>query len=176
MRWSMTGITTIDWHRSSCTVRRAAAGSKERRNTTVEPSSIASARCAKPHVWKRGAAMWVRHLARSGIRESNATAASMPASLRGAPLGEPVVPDVRITIRACRSGGCRSPSSYAVTSCSRVSLPVLPPVSLSVQASTGRSTWAPASMPVNSSSWMIRLGASRSSTSTSCGPAKAVLR
>ena len=32
----------------------------------------------------------------------------MPASLRGAPFGVPVVPDVRITIRACRSGATRS--------------------------------------------------------------------
>ena len=141
IRCSITGITTIDWQRSSCAVRSAVAGSKERRSTTVEPSSIASARCAKPQVWKSGAAMCVRHPARSGIRESSETAASMPASLRGAPLGVPVVPEVRITMRAWRSGGCRSPSSYADTSCSSVSGPSGPP-SPSVQASTRRSTWA----------------------------------
>ena len=117
----------------------------------------------------------VRQPARSGIRESRETAASMPASLRGAPLGVPVVPEVRITMRAWRSGGCRSPSSYADTSCSSVSGPSDPP-SPSVHARTRRSTWAPASRPVNSSSCTTRLGASRSSTSTSCGPAKAVLR
>ena len=55
-------------------------------------------------MWNSGAAMWVRQPWRSGIRESSDTAASMPASLRGAPLGVPVVPEVRITIRACRLG------------------------------------------------------------------------
>ena len=176
MRWSITGITTIDWHRSACVVRSASTGSKVRRSTTVEPSSIASARCAKPQVWNSGAAMWVRHPARSGIRDSSDTAASMPASLRGAPLGAPVVPEVRITIRAWRAGGCRSLSSYAVTSRSRVSSVPEASGSPSVHASTRRSRSAPASSPVNSSSWITMLGASRSSTSTSCGPAKAVLR
>ena len=55
---------------------------------------MASAKCAKPHVWNSGAAMWVRQPWRSGIRESSEIAASMPASLRGAPLGVPVVPEV----------------------------------------------------------------------------------
>ena len=57
-------------------------------------------------MWNSGAAMWVRQPWRSGIRESSETAASMPASLRGAPLGVPVVPEVRITIRrvALRAG------------------------------------------------------------------------
>ncbi len=82
---------------------------------------------------------------------------------------------VRITMRAWRSGGWRSPSSYAVTSRSSVSGPSGPP-SPSVQARRRFSTWAPASSPVNSSSWTTRVGASRSSTSTSWGPAKAVLR
>ena len=39
--------------------------------------------------------------AASGSRDSSAVAASMPASLRGAPFGVPVVPEVRIMIRLC---------------------------------------------------------------------------
>ncbi|MGY2702946.1 hypothetical protein ACVW2K_002530 [Nocardioides sp. HB32] len=50
-------------------------------------------------MWNSGAAMCVRQPYFSGIRDSSETAASIPASLRGAPLGVPVVPDVRITIR-----------------------------------------------------------------------------
>ncbi len=175
MRCSITGITTMDRHRSSCVVRSAVIGSNLRRSTTVEPSSMASARCAKPQVWKSGAAMCVRQPARSGIRESRETAAPMPGSLRGAPFGVPVVPEVRITMRACRTGGWRSPSSYADTSRSSVSGP-LGPGSASVHPSTRRSTRAPPSTAPNSSSWITMLGASRSSTSRSCGPANAVLR
>ena len=55
-------------------------------------------------MWNSGAAMWVRQPARSGIRDSSDTAASMPASLRGAPLGVPVVPEVRITIAGVAGG------------------------------------------------------------------------
>ena len=55
-------------------------------------------------MWNSGAAMWVRQPWRSGSRDISETAASMPASLRGAPFGVPVVPEVRITIRAWRSG------------------------------------------------------------------------
>ena len=114
-------MTTSDSHRCSSTVRSAFSGSNLRCSTTVEPSSIASARWAKPHVWKSGAAMWVRQPWRSGIRDSMETAASMPASLRGAPLGVPVVPLVRITIRACRRGGSSSASSWPSMSASIVS-------------------------------------------------------
>ncbi len=81
----MTGITTSDSHPSWATVRRQPSGSKRRRSTTVEPSSMASARWAKPQVWNSGAATWVRHPWRSGIRLSSDTAASRPAPVRAAP-------------------------------------------------------------------------------------------
>ena len=60
--------------------------------------------CAKPHVWNSGAAMCTVQPWRSGIRESSEIAASMPASLRGAPFGVPVVPEVRMMIRVWWSG------------------------------------------------------------------------
>ena len=96
-------------------VLRWSAGTPRGRTCgAARPSSraaCASARWAKPQVWNSGAAMWVRQPWRSGIRDSSETAASMPASLRGAPFGVPVVPEVRMTIRACRSGGVERRSS-----------------------------------------------------------------
>ncbi len=73
---------------------------------------MARARWAKPQVWNSGAAMWVRQPYFRGIEESSDTAASRPASLRGAPFGVPVVPEVRMMIRPCRSGGVRSRESW----------------------------------------------------------------
>ena len=106
MRCSITGMTTSDSHWLLLDdAAGTSSGSKRRRSTTVEPSSIESAKWAKPHVWNSGAAMWVRHPNCSGIRDSSDTAAGIPASLRGAPLGVPVVPDVRITIRRVPRGG-----------------------------------------------------------------------
>ena len=98
-------MTTSASHRSSRTTRRQPSGSKRRVSTIVVPSSMLSARWANPHVWNSGAAMCIRWPARSGTRSRMATAASIPASLRGAPLGVPVVPEVRITTRLCRAGG-----------------------------------------------------------------------
>ena len=172
IRCSITGITTSDSHRSDWVTSRQSSGSKRRRSTTVDPSSIEIARWAKPHVWNSGAAMWVRQPWRRGIRESSDTAAPMPASLRGAPFGVPVVPDVRITIRACRLGGSRSWSGCPAISASRVSSPT----SLSVQATIRSLTSASESRSANSSSWITAAGRSRSRTSTSWGPANAVLR
>ena len=60
IRWSITGITTSESQRSDSVTARQPSGSNLRRSTIVEPSSIASARWAKPQVWKSGAAMWVR--------------------------------------------------------------------------------------------------------------------
>ena len=113
----------------------------------------------------------------SGIRESSEIAASMPASLRGAPFGVPVVPEVRMMIRLWPPGtGSGLSSRSASISESRVSDPDEGPVSPSAHDSTRLSTSAFSSMPVNSSSWTTTLGSSRSRTSTSWGPAKAVLR
>ena len=132
-----------------------------------------SARWAKPHVWNSGAAMWVRQPYRSGSRDSIDTAASMPASLRGAPLGVPVVPEVRITIRVWWSGRAEVVGRGTTRSATRR---VSSWSSESAQATSRLSTDASARSSVNSSSWITTAGSSRSSTSTSCGPAKAVLR
>ena len=172
MRWSITGITTSESHFSSSIACRQPSGSNLRRRTMVEPSSMPSARWAKPHVWNSGAAMWVRQPYRNGSRDRIDTAASMPASFRGAPLGVPVVPEVRITIRVWWSGGLRSSVGYDEISDSTVSS--WP--SESAHATSRLSTDASARRSVNSSSWITMVGSSRSRTSTSCGPAKAVLR
>ena len=60
IRCSITGITAIESHCSEVAASRHDSGSKRRRSTIVEPSSIESAKCANPHVWKSGAAMCVR--------------------------------------------------------------------------------------------------------------------
>ena len=119
--------------------------------------------------------MCTRHPYLSGIRESSEIAASMPASLRGAPFGVPVVPEVRMMIRLWPPGrGQRAVVALGVDQ--RVEGVDRGPVSPSTHDSTRLSTWAFSSRPVNSSSWITTLGCSRSRTSTSCGPAKAVLR
>ena len=53
-------------------------------------------------MWNSGAAMCTRQPYLSGIRDSSEIAASTPASLRGAPFGVPVVPEVRMMIRLWR--------------------------------------------------------------------------
>ena len=90
----------------------------------------------------------------------------MPASLRGAPLGVPVVPDVRITIRVVLRG---LGSSVEYDEISDSTVVVVVGVA---QATSRLSTDASARRSVNSSSWITMVGSSRSSTSTSWGPAK----
>ena len=64
-----------------------------------------SVKCAKPHEWKSGAAMWEIWRVLSGIRESSDTAGSSDCGFpREAPFGVPVVPLVRITMRPSRVG------------------------------------------------------------------------
>ena len=66
-----------------------------------------SARWAKPQVWNSGAAMWVRQpVAQRHPRQQRDRRVDAGLVAR-APLGVPVVPEVRITIRAWRSGGLR---------------------------------------------------------------------
>ena len=101
-----------------------------------------------------------------------ATAAPIPASVRGAPLGVPVVPDVRITTRLCRDGGAWS----AVDPLRIIPSTVSASVSASVHARTRCSVVAASISAANSSSYTTAPGISRSRTSTSWGPANAVLR
>ena len=73
-----------------------------------------SVKCTKPHEWNIGAAIIVGSPARSGIFEKSAAAGSSDSGcLRWAPLGEPVVPLVRITTRPLLSGGTTSSGSPA---------------------------------------------------------------
>ena len=126
IRCSITGITTTPEHLCSSIAASAASGSNLRRSTIVWPSSSDSIMCAKPHVWNSGAAMCTVQPWRSGIRESREMAASMPASLRGAPFGVPVVPEVRMMIRVWCSGGSTGESSDSPSiSASRVSVGLL---------------------------------------------------
>ena len=78
-------------------------------------------KCAKPHEWNSGAAMWVVCSACSGIFERKETAGSSDSALpREAPLGVPVVPEVRITARPSRSEGTGSAGSPSAISSSSV--------------------------------------------------------
>ena len=68
-----------------------------------------SVKCTKPQEWNIGAAIIVGSPARSGILENSAAAGSSDSGcLRWAPLGEPVVPLVRITTRPLFSGATTS--------------------------------------------------------------------
>ena len=110
----------------------------------------------------------------NGIFESSATAPSRPDSPRGAPFGVPVVPEVRITGRvACSGTGCLSVEPFSISSSTVGTSPVPP----SCQAITlGRSMPDFSISSVNSSSYTIAAGFSRSHTSPSWVPEKAVLR
>jgi hypothetical protein len=75
---------------------------------------------AKPQEWKSGAAMWAFSLACRGILDRKAAAGSGDAGLlRPAPLGVPVVPEVRMVARPSWSGGTGSESSPSSISSSR---------------------------------------------------------
>ena len=91
--------------RSRSIVSRMFSGSNFRRSTIVEAVSIASPKCAKPHWWNSGGATSTFSRPRSGIAERIATAAPIPGEPREAPLGVPVVPEVRIVWRPSWSGG-----------------------------------------------------------------------
>ena len=88
------------------------SGSNLRRSTTVEASGSARVKCAKPHEWNMGAAIMVVSRARRGILEKSAATGSIESGcLRAAPLGVPVVPDVRMTTLPRSAGAFRSESS-----------------------------------------------------------------
>ncbi len=70
------------------------------------PSSIPIVKWAKPHEWNSGAAMCDTWPRRSGIFERNDTAGSSESGdARFAPLGVPVVPEVRMIALPVSSGG-----------------------------------------------------------------------
>ncbi len=148
IRWSMTGTTTSAVAPCSSIACRVSCASKRRRRTSVEPSAIASTRCAKPQEWNIGAAIIVRSRARSGIDASSAAAGSSDAGCgRLAPFGAPVVPLVRMTTRPRDSGTATSAGSPVSMSCSTRGALERPPPSdqltqLSRPAAASRATSA----------------------------------
>jgi hypothetical protein len=105
MRWIMTGTTTSAVHSCWAVSESVASGSNLRLSTTVEASAMPSVKCTKPQEWNIGAAIIVRSRALSGIMASSAAAGSSERGCeREAPLGVPVVPEVRM-IALPRSGG-----------------------------------------------------------------------
>ena len=80
-------------------------------------------KCAKPHAWNSGAAIIVTSLACSGIFDSSAAAGSSDVGdWREAPLGVPVVPEVRITVLLGSEGGTGSDGSPRAIRCSSESV------------------------------------------------------
>src|ERR1035437_181047 len=105
MRWSITGTSASALARCWATALSVASGSNLRCSTSVEDSGSPSVKVAKTHEWNIGAAIIVVCRARSGIFENSAAAGSIESGcLRAAPLGVPVVPEVRITTRPFSAG------------------------------------------------------------------------
>src|SRR5262249_55859574 len=97
--------------------RRVSSGSKRRRNTIVEAVGRLITKWKKPQEWKRGAAIIIVSRLRKGILSISAARAKRPSGLeRCAPLGVPVVPEVRTMKRGLSGGGFRFESSLAAIS------------------------------------------------------------
>ena len=106
MRCSITGTTARAVHSNCATALRQSSGSNLRRRTTVDDRARPSVQCRKPHEWNSGAATCVVSRVRSGILSKRIAAGSSESgSLRDAPFGAPVVPDVRMTVRPFSPGG-----------------------------------------------------------------------
>ena len=128
IRWTITGTIGHDCTLYWAMPASVCSGSNLRCRTIVVERSRLKVKCVKPHEWKRGAAIRDRSRAFSGIRSSMAAAGRIEVGwLRDAPLGVPVVPDVRITARYSFSsdGGTGSDGSPCSMSSSRVGSSVL---------------------------------------------------
>ena len=126
IRESITGTTTIAVARLRSRLSSVTSGSNRRRTTSVEPSPTPTIACMNPSAWNIGTHSSVTS------RERNGTLLSRPpisdsecGSARGAPLGVPVVPLVRIVIRGHESGLGGAAVSPASISASSVSSPGL---------------------------------------------------
>ena len=109
----------------------------------------------------------------NGIRSTICAVASVFTESRGAPLGSPVVPLVRMTDPPALVGGGSGSVEFAATMSSRVCAPAGTSAPSSTQISTrGRSAGSASSRPRNSLSCSITLTFSRSQTSANCGFAK----
>ena len=102
IRSSITGTSAMPVARCSSASARVASGSNLRRSTIVQAMVAAMTICPKPHAWKVGAATTTVSSPCHGIRSSIAASSSGPPPLRVAPLGVPVVPEVRSTTRPGR--------------------------------------------------------------------------
>jgi hypothetical protein len=90
-------------------------------STIVEERPMPSVKCAKPQAWNSGAAIIVFSRAFSGMRESSAATGSSDFGwLREAPLGVPVVPEVRMIALPGSSGGTTLAGSPRSINCSSV--------------------------------------------------------
>ncbi len=105
IRESITGTTTIAVARLRSRLSSVTSGSNRRRTTSVDPSPTPTIACMNPSAWYIGTHSSVTS------RERNGTLLSRPpisdsecGSARGAPLGVPVVPLVKIVIRGHESG------------------------------------------------------------------------
>ena len=132
----------------------------------------------RPHEWNSGAAITVTSPWRYGIRSSIDTAGPAPVCwARGAPLGVPVVPEVRITVRPTAAGPGGASTDDRAMRPSTVTAAGASARGSSTHPTMVRSTGASvATRSVNSWSWISATGPSRTSTSRSWGPAKPVLR
>ena len=122
IRESITGTTTIAVARCSSRLSSVTSGSNRRRTTSVEPRPTPTIACMNPSAWNIGTHSSVTSRARNGTLLSRPPISdSERGSERGAPLGVPVVPLVRIVIRGHASGlggARRSPPSISASSVS----------------------------------------------------------
>ena len=137
MRRSITGTATKTSARCRAIRASERSGSKCRSSTIVSPSNKLVVALANPHAWKHGAAMTIFSCARYGSRSSNAIAApGCGAPATSAPLGGPVVPDVKMMIRPSRAGRSNGgPSAWRRARSSRVRVACSEELDSSVQAS-----------------------------------------
>ena len=104
-RRSITGTTTIALALCRSRLSSVSSGSKRRRTTSVEPSATPTSACMNPSAWNIGTHSSVVSSARNGtLLNRPPSKDSDLGSLRGAPLGVPVVPLVRIVTRGGSPG------------------------------------------------------------------------
>jgi hypothetical protein len=112
MRFSIVGTTTSTSTRWRSIRARVSSASKTGGSTTVHPSAVAIVYWPSPCAWNSGAGIRHTEPASIGTTLRNQASGSRPeARAIRAPLGAPVVPDVRITMRPSSGGGSSGVSS-----------------------------------------------------------------
>ena len=106
IRCIITGTTISAVHSCRAVSESVASGSNLRLRTSVDERLMPSVKCTKPQEWNIGAAIIVFSRAFSGIIASRAAAGSSDRGCeREAPLGVPVVPEVRMIALPRSLGG-----------------------------------------------------------------------